>query len=166
MKRIASWILGTVSVLVLLFGYHTSTSGTLATGTSIHSGSFTSSAGSTGTTAPSTTPKGTSSPRTKAGKTKTSGPVQRKVTGSIVNTEYGPVQVGLTISGRKIVKASVLQYPNGNDTDTQINDQALPILTHETINAQSAKIDMVSGATYTSNGYIHSLQSALDQAQL
>ena len=74
--------------------------------------------------------------------------------------------MGLTISGRKIVKASVLQYPNGNDTDTQINDQALPILTHETINAQSAKIDMVSGATYTSNGYIHSLQSALDQAQL
>jgi uncharacterized protein with FMN-binding domain len=60
----------------------------------------------------------------------------------------------------------VLQYPNGNGKDAEINSYALPILTQETTSAQSASIDMVSGATVTSTGYIQSLQSALDQANL
>jgi uncharacterized protein with FMN-binding domain len=59
----------------------------------------------------------------------------------------------------------VLQYPNGNHRDQEINDYALPILIDETTKAQSAQIDMVSGATVTSDGYIRSLQSALDQAR-
>jgi uncharacterized protein with FMN-binding domain len=60
----------------------------------------------------------------------------------------------------------VLQQPSGNPKDTEINDQALPILTQETTAAQSAHIDMVSGATVTSTGYLESLQSALDKAGL
>ena len=61
---------------------------------------------------------------------------------------------------------NVLQYPSGNPKDAEINDYALPILTQETTSSQSASIDMVSGATVTSTGYIESLQSAIDQAHL
>jgi uncharacterized protein with FMN-binding domain len=76
------------------------------------------------------------------------------------------VQVQLTISAGRITDASVVQYPDGNGKDQEINSYALPILTQETVDAQSAGIDMVSGATVTSDGYIESLQSALDQAGL
>jgi uncharacterized protein with FMN-binding domain len=61
---------------------------------------------------------------------------------------------------------SVLQYPDGNGKDAEINGYALPILIRETQDSQSADIDMVSGATVTSDGYLQSLQSALDQAGL
>ena len=60
----------------------------------------------------------------------------------------------------------MLQYPTGNGRDEQINGYALPILIQETLDGQSAEIDMVSGATVTSVGYLQSLQSALDQAGL
>jgi uncharacterized protein with FMN-binding domain len=70
------------------------------------------------------------------------------------------------VRGGTITKVTVLQYPSGNPKDTEINDYALPILTQETTSSQSASIDMVSGATVTSTGYIQSLQSAIDQAHL
>ena len=70
------------------------------------------------------------------------------------------------MSGSEITDVQVLQYPNENGKDQQINAYALPVLTDETLQAQSANIDMVSGATVTSNGYITSLQSALDEAGL
>jgi uncharacterized protein with FMN-binding domain len=76
------------------------------------------------------------------------------------------VQVQLTIAAHKITVVSVVQYPNGNGKDQEINDRAVPILTQETVDSQSADIDMVSGATVTSDGYLESLQSALDQAGL
>jgi uncharacterized protein with FMN-binding domain len=61
---------------------------------------------------------------------------------------------------------SVIEYPTSNGKDQQINARALPVLVQETLKAQSADVDMVSGATYTSDGYVTSLQSALDQAGL
>ena len=81
-----------------------------------------------------------------------------------MQTQWGPVQVEVTVEGGSITSASVLQYPSGNHEDEQINGYALPILVDETIAAQRAQIDMVSGATVTSLGYLESLQSALDQA--
>ena len=81
-------------------------------------------------------------------------------------TQYGPVQVEITTAGGAITKVSVLQYPSGDPRDDQINGYALPILVQEAMDAQGANIDMVSGATYTSEGYLQSLQSALDQAGL
>ncbi len=72
----------------------------------------------------------------------------------------------LTVTDGKITAVDVPQYPNGNGKDRQINASALPILMKETLSAQSADIDMVSGATVTSDGYVQSLQSALDQAGL
>jgi uncharacterized protein with FMN-binding domain len=74
--------------------------------------------------------------------------------------------VQLSISGGSITDVSVLQYPNGNGRDQEINSYALPTLVQETLDAQGSGIDMVSGATVTSTGYLQSLQSALDKAGL
>ena len=82
----------------------------------------------------------------------------------MAQTQWGPVQVQLSMQGSTISSVTVVQYPNGNPRDDQINSYALPILIQETTDAQSAQIDMVSGATVTSTGYVQSLQSALDQA--
>ena len=76
------------------------------------------------------------------------------------------MQVQLTVRKGSITQVSMLQYPDGNGRDVEIANYSLPILIKETISSQSADIDMVSGATYTSTGYIQSLQNALDQANL
>ncbi|GAA4223157.1 uncharacterized protein with FMN-binding domain [Streptosporangium album] len=88
------------------------------------------------------------------------------VTGDTADTRWGPVQVQLVLSGGKVTGVRVLQAPDGNNRDFRINTQALPILNEETLSAQSAQIDTVSGATYTSEGYLQSLQSAIDKAGL
>ena len=158
MKRIASWLLGTVTAVTLLFGYHTSTSGPATASETVvaapaapqdtgSSGSATSGSGST------------SSGSTSSGAAST-------VTGSVASTRWGPVQVSITVTDGKITAVDVPQYPTGNGKDRQITASALPILTKETLSAQSADIDMVSGATVTSEGYVQSLQSALDQVGL
>ena len=88
----------------------------------------------------------------------------RTVTGTVANTQYGPMQVQLTLSGTKITKVTVLQRTNVGAESNEIDASAIPTLTGETLAAQSAHIDAVSGATYTSSGYIQSLQGALDRA--
>jgi uncharacterized protein with FMN-binding domain len=110
----------------------------------------------------------TSTPTTAADQTVTANPPAggSTVTGTIAETRWGPVQVRLTLAAGKITAVDVLQYPDGNNRDREINDDALPVLVQETISAQNADIDMVSGATVTSTGYVQSLQSALDQAGL
>jgi uncharacterized protein with FMN-binding domain len=83
-----------------------------------------------------------------------------------VDTQWGPVQVEITVSGGRIVSARAVQQPSGNPRDAEINGYALPVLGQEVVQAQSAAIDSVSGATVTSQGYIASLQSAIDSAHL
>ncbi|GGN70630.1 FMN-binding protein [Streptomyces albiflavescens] len=87
----------------------------------------------------------------------------RIVTGNVAQTQYGPVQVRLTLTGDKITKAEAVQAPSGG-TSTQKTALAIPKLNQEAVAAGSADIDTVSGATYTSGGYKQSLQSALDKA--
>jgi uncharacterized protein with FMN-binding domain len=96
----------------------------------------------------------------------TSAPaVQRRtVTGTVANTQRGPMQVQITLSGTKITKVTVLQQTDDGPESNQIDSYAIPKLESETLAAQSASIDAVSGASYTSSGYIQSLQSAIDQA--
>ncbi|MGW5636933.1 FMN-binding protein [Streptomyces sp. NPDC003832] len=92
------------------------------------------------------------------------GAAQAKtVTGETVQTEYGPVQVRITVKGGKITAAEAVQSPSGGQS-TRINGNAVPKLNAAAVAAGSADIDAVSGATYTSAGYKQSLQSALDQA--
>src|SRR4051795_8755237 len=167
MKKIVMWLMSTLTVLVLLFGYHTSTSSTAAAagGTSSvstpYSGSTTASGATSAPTTGSSGSSGSSSAASTGGST-TSG----TVTGTIADTRWGPVQVQITVAAGSITDVAVVQYPNSNGKDQEINARALPILIQETLEAQSASIDMVSGATYTSDGYVTSLQSALDQAGL
>ena len=89
-------------------------------------------------------------------------PGERAITGNVANTAYGPVQVQVVVATSKIVKVNVLEQPESTEHDLQIGQFAFPKLIGETLSAQSARIDSVSGATYTSGGYIKSLQSALD----
>ncbi|MFE9624121.1 FMN-binding protein [Streptomyces sp. NPDC006527] len=84
-------------------------------------------------------------------------------TGDVVQTDYGPVQVRITVANGKITKAEAVQKPSGGQSDS-INANAVPKLNQAAVAAGSADIDAVSGATYTSGGYKESLQSALDQA--
>jgi uncharacterized protein with FMN-binding domain len=86
-------------------------------------------------------------------------------TGTTVQTRWGPVQVAVSVSGNEITDVTTLQYPNDRGRSVAINQSALPILRQEALQAQSASIDTVSGATYTSDGYVQSLQSAIDQAR-
>jgi len=74
------------------------------------------------------------------------------------------VQVQITVSGKKVSDVSLLQLTAFDGRSQEINSQAAPILVQETLTAQSANIDTVSGASYTTAGYIQSLQSALDKA--
>ncbi len=139
-KRISLWFLSTVAVVALLFGYKTSTSGPTATAAAV--------------AAPTTSG------------TTTTADGAKTVTGSVAQTRWGPVQVAITVAGGKITAVDVPVYPDGNGRDEQINASALPVLVQSTLTAQNANIDMVSGATVTSTGYLQSLQSALDQAGL
>ncbi|MGY5054812.1 FMN-binding protein [Streptomyces sp. 900105755] len=107
-----------------------------------------------------------SSAGSSAGSSSSSGSAQaqaKTVTGQVAQTQYGPVQVRITVSGGKITKAEAVQAPKGGTSD-QKTALSVPKLNKETVAAQSANIDSVSGATYTSTGYKQSLQSALDQA--
>ncbi|MFJ8023963.1 FMN-binding protein [Streptomyces sp. NPDC096311] len=86
------------------------------------------------------------------------------VTGDVAQTQYGPVQVRITVSGGKITKSEVVQIPSGGRS-TEVSNASVPKLNQEAVAAGSANIDAVSGASYTSAGYKKSLQSALDKAR-
>ena len=91
----------------------------------------------------------------------TSNNGERTLTGDMVNTAYGPVQVEVTVNGTQITAVNVLQAPSGRNQ--RFTDYAIPILTQETLDSQSANISVASGASFTSMGFIQSLQSALSQ---
>lgn len=158
MKRVALAVFSTIAGLVMLLGFKTHpapSQAAIATGTG--DGSPTAPDSSAGAASAGAASSGPSS----------SGPsssASRTVTGQAIDTQYGPVQVRVSLKGSTIAAIDVLQYPSGHHEDAQINGYALPILNQEAMAAQSARIDAVSGATYTSDGYVRSLQSALDQA--
>jgi uncharacterized protein with FMN-binding domain len=85
--------------------------------------------------------------------------------GQIVDTRYGPVQVQVQLINGAISDVAVIQYPDGDGKSVRINARALPTLRSEVLTAQTAQVDTVSGATYTSDAYTQSLQSAIDQAR-
>ncbi|MFD1662150.1 FMN-binding protein [Streptomyces caeni] len=89
----------------------------------------------------------------------------KTVTGDSVDTRYGPVQVRITLENGRLTDVTAVTYPQDNPRDQEINGYAVPQLNREALAAQSAQIDAVSGASYTSQGYQQSLQSALDSAR-
>ncbi|GGR81170.1 FMN-binding protein [Micromonospora fulviviridis] len=169
MRRITIWLLSTVAALVLLFSYKTSTMGAGGESSAIASGSDGAGSGSswTGTDDGSGSSSGGTSSNdgdTSSGNGTSSG--GGTATGSVAQTRWGPVQVRITVSNGKITDVTAVQVPDGNHRDQEINDYAVPILRQEALDAQSAQIDTVSGATVTSDGYRESLQSAIDAAHL
>ena len=105
-----------------------------------------------------TTPAATPDPGTASGATTT-------IDGPVVTTRFGPVQVEIVVADGQLQDVVALQLPSGGHSG-RISDASEPILREEALAAQSARIDTVSGATYTSDAYTRSLQAALDQAGL
>ena len=123
----------------------------------------------TKTPAPTTTKKATTStPKSTPAPVSTPKPagVSGTFSGATANTAYGPVQVQITVVNGEITNATALTYPTSSFRDQQINQQAIPYLIQETLAAQSANIQGVGGASYTSQGWVNSLQSALAKAGL
>lgn len=156
MKKLIYGLLATISGLVLLFSYRTSLEAIPPEATSAGSATSAGAGTSAGT---QKAPEQSSAPAGSA-----SALADGTYTGDSASTRYGPVQVQIDVAGRRITDVQVVDFPDGNGRDRQINASALPRLVSETLQVQSAEIDMVSGATYTSRGYRASLQSALDQA--
>jgi uncharacterized protein with FMN-binding domain len=85
------------------------------------------------------------------------------ITGPVVETRYGPVQLQAKFDAGKITDVQALQLPTDRRLSAQISQYVAPILRSEALQAQSPQIDIVSGATYTSDGYAQSIQAILDQ---
>jgi FMN-binding protein len=168
MRRVILAVTGTIAGLVALLSFKSHVpSSPLATTASGSGGGMASAGASPSASAsskgggqtevvPGAFPQGSIAKNLPAGET--------AVDGKVANTSYGPVQIQLIKRGGKIVKVAVLVQPTNTLHDVQIGEFAFPKLISETLAAQDAKIDAVSGASYTSAGYIQSLQSALDKS--
>jgi uncharacterized protein with FMN-binding domain len=101
---------------------------------------------------------------TAAGAVATAAPATVQVDGPVVDTRFGPVQVAVVVADGVLVDVVALQLPSGDRESDRISAYAEPVLREMALAAQSAEIDVVSGATFTSRAYAHSLQAALDEA--
>ena len=146
MKKILYTLLATVSGLVLLFSYHTSRSSVTAATTE--------------------TRRVMSGQQSMGSSSSQSDSSSGTFTGDEVMTRYGVMQVQITVAAGAITSAEAVRYPMTDRHDQLINSQAVPIYNSEAVHAQSADIDVVSGATVTWEGYTSSLQSAIDRANL
>ena len=162
MRRVILAVTGTIAGLVALLSFksHVPSAPVAATtggsgGVSSSSSSSSSSGGGQTEVVPGAFPQGSIARNLPTGET--------AVDGKVASTSYGPVQIQLIKRSGKIVKVAVLVQPTNTLHDVQIGEFAFPKLISETLTAQNGKIDAVSGATYTSAGYIQSLQSALDK---
>jgi uncharacterized protein with FMN-binding domain len=172
MRRVILAVVSTAIGLVFLLSFKTHTQAALGRPAALGTPTPGSGAG----TAPTAGPAGKTSARKTAAATTPaasspasagrSASAAKTVTGEAIDTIYGPVQVKITVKGGKITAVTATKYPTDTPRDYQINSYAIPALNQETLQASSASIDAVSGATYTSQGYIGSLQNAIDQAGL
>jgi uncharacterized protein with FMN-binding domain len=157
MRRVILAVTGTIAGLVALLSFKSHAPALPVAATSGTGGGSSASAASSpapSASVPGAFPTGSATARPGAGQT--------EITGHVADTAYGPVQIQLIVQDSKIVKVAILQQPTNTIHDIQIGEFAFPRLISETLTAQSAKIDAVSGASYTSAGYISSLQSAID----
>ena len=162
---ITATVLGTAGVLLFkplpvssLEGASSESGGSSSTGASSTDTTGTSSDTST-STAPPTTPSSSATSSAAA-----AAPASASATGAVESDRYGDTQVKVTIKNGKITEVTVLAYNDDDPRSAEISLQAIPILRQEVLAKQTAAVDTVSGATYTSNAYEASLQSALDKA--
>jgi uncharacterized protein with FMN-binding domain len=169
-RVVAGGVVSSVAVLVIGWqlggqpavtapAQQSTTAGTGTSGSATTGGASVGSGGSstgTGTSGSGTSGTGTSGGSSASG----------TFAGDTTQTQYGPVQVQITVANGKITDVTALQLTDQGGRSVQISAQAAPILRQEALQAQSAKIQSVSGATFTSEGYTTSLQSAIDKAGL
>ena len=139
----------------------TGAAGTGTTGSTGTGGTSSSSGAGTGTSSGTTadTGSGAAAPAPAAAASGT-------FTGSVASTRFGDVQVQITVADGSITDVAALHLTDADGRSVQISNRAAPVLREEVLQAQSASVQMVSGATYTSEAYLTSLQSAIDQAGL
>ncbi len=163
MNRVVAVLLATVGGLAVLLTFKTSPTSAkhvaIAPAARQPAASAPPNTDASGSSPTTTAPSGASSPTTAApaGPTKT-------YDGQVFENQYGPVQVRVVMQGGKITDVQALQMPVDHQRSAEISQYAEPYLRQEVLQAQSAQIDIVSGATFTSENYAQSLQSALDQA--
>ncbi|BEP14162.1 hypothetical protein acdb102_24730 [Acidothermaceae bacterium B102] len=170
MRRVILAIAGTAVALVMLLSFKTHSVTSQAAQSPVVASTPSASAApsvsapsaSSSTAAAPSTAATTKAPATTTKKTVT--PATKTVTGDAEDTRYGPVQVKVTVTNGKVTAIDAVEYPQNSPKDQQINSYAIPQLDQEVLAAGNAAIDMVSGATFTSDGYIRSLQSALNKA--
>lgn len=152
MRRALPAVFATLGGLVLLANFHTA-----------------SGARPRNITAPttSTTPAAGSGPPPSGATTLTSGAATgtRQIDGPVVSTQFGDVQVRVIIGNGRITDVQPLQMPSDRRHSQELSQAAAPLLHDEVLQAQSAQVDLISGATYTSGAYQQSLQAALDQSR-
>lgn len=154
---VRGWLGGALASLgILVIGWQAGESA-LATSTAASTTPVAADPGSTGRSSSSNTDSSSTS-------TGTGSSSDGTWTGDTVRTAWGPMQVQVTISGGQITDVSALQITGPERRSVQISNAAVPMLRQEVLSAQSASVSMIGGATYTSEGYLRSLQSALDQA--
>jgi uncharacterized protein with FMN-binding domain len=147
-KRAMVASLLTTAALILLISFKTPAATTFGT------------SGGAPIVIPSTAPGATS----QTGVTGQKGSYTGQITGPAVQIPYGTVQVQVTFKNGQITDVQALQMPSGQRHSSEISSAVAPMLHDEVLQAQSAQVNTISGATYTSEGYLQSLQSALDQA--
>jgi uncharacterized protein with FMN-binding domain len=150
MRRAIPVVIATAGGAALLASFHTSPSVTSV------GASATASTAATDAPAPTTLRRAA---------TTTTEPPLRSFDGQIVQTRYGPVEVRVAVRGQSLIDVQALVLPNSHPRSAEISNHAAPILRQEALQAQSARINLVSGASYTSQGYAISLQAALDRAR-
>ncbi len=154
MKRVILATMGTVVGLIMLLSFKTRPATTAASPP-------TTIAGADAGGGPANPAGSTGAPTTSASSGSTG---TKTVTGDEAETRYGPVQVKVTLRNGVVTAVEATEWPEDRPRDQQINSYAIPQLNQEATQAKNANIDMISGATFTSQGYITSLQSALDRA--
>jgi uncharacterized protein with FMN-binding domain len=170
-KRILFSIIGTVASLAALLGFK-STTATPLTGGAMPSAALGAPGGAATDPATPDTPTNPTNPTTPPPApqpgSQTTPPVQpqtgsKTITGAVKSNQYGEVQVQVTVSGQQITNVQFVKLTAYDRRSSMINNAAGPLLLQQTLQAQSARIHGVSGATYTSQSYVESLQSALDK---
>lgn len=162
MRRIVAAAMATVSGLVLLLSYHTSTNGTETQATTDE----TTESETVPSASPSTSATGTASTSPSASTDASTSTQSDTFTGTAVSMQYGDVQVRVTVEDGQITAAEAIEYPDDEQQSQEVNSYAIPILNSAVVSEQGADIDAVSGATFTSDAYTQSLQAALDEANL
>ncbi|WP_423184564.1 FMN-binding protein [Arthrobacter sp. NyZ413] len=160
MRARSAVVAGLASAAVLLIGWHAGNQAASTPGRSA--------------TASAVPPPGTRTPRPESSGPASAGPTTPGSSGSAakdgtfdgsqIQTRYGTIQVQAVITGGKIADVVALQMTDVGFRSGEIDQQAVPMLRSEVLSSQSANVDTVGGATYTSEGYLNSLQAALDSA--